>query len=131
MNTLKQIGMGLVVISTLTMTGCGDSDDSDTGGGDTSTTQTGTFVDAPVMGLHYKTATQDGYTDAKGTFKYKSGEKVEFLLGNLSLGKVEAGATISPYTLANCQGNKVHELLLIWFVFYALPYCRLTTCQFT
>jgi hypothetical protein len=104
MHTLKQIGMGLVVISTLAMTGCGDSDDSDTGGGDTtSTTQIGTFIDAPVMGLHYRTATQDGYTDAKGTFKYKSGEKVEFLLGNLSLGKVEAGAIISPYTLAGVE----------------------------
>ena len=63
MNTLKQIGMGLVLISTLAMTGCSDLDDPDdsntSGGGKTNTTQTGIFVDAPVMGLHYKTDSQD------------------------------------------------------------------------
>jgi hypothetical protein len=109
MNTLKQIGMGLVLISTLAMTGCSDLDDPDdsntSGGGKTNTTQTGIFVDAPVMGLHYKTDTQDGYTDEKGTFKYENGERVEFFLGDLSLGKVEAGAMITPYTLAGVEGK--------------------------
>jgi hypothetical protein len=104
MNTLKQIGMGLALISTLAMTGCGGSSSNDSdGGGATATTEEGTFVDSPVMGLHYKTDTQDGYTDSKGTFKYNIGEKVEFSLGDLSLGKVEAGAVISPYTLAGVE----------------------------
>ena len=90
MNILKQIGMGLALISTLAMTGCSSDGSSDSsGGGATATTEEGTFVDSPVMGLHYKTDTQDGYTDAKGTFKYESGEEVEFFLGDLSLGKVK------------------------------------------
>jgi hypothetical protein len=109
MNTLKQIGMGLALISTLAMTGCGGSSSSSNDGGGGGTTEEGTFVDAPVMGLHYKTDTQDGYTDAKGTFKYNIGEKVEFSLGNLSLGKVEAGAMITPYTLAGVEDASDEE----------------------
>jgi hypothetical protein len=115
----KQISMGLALISVLTMTACGsltdtiksgdgstDTGSTDTtksGGGSTDTTEKGIFVDAPVMGLHYKTDTLDGYTDENGTYKYESGEDVEFLLGDLSLGKVEAGAIISPYTLAGVE----------------------------
>ena len=141
MNILKQIGIALVVISTLAMIGCdsvsdepigsisdgssssiisndsgdssnsgGSSNSGNSGGSTTNTAETGIFVDAPVMGLHYKTDTQDGYTDAKGTFKYESGEKVEFFLGDLSLGKVEAGAMITPYTLAGVEdGNDASE----------------------
>ena len=65
-----------------------------------STTSTGTFIDAPVKGLHYKTATQDGYTNENGEFKYVAGEIIEFKLGTLSLGSVSADGLITPYTLA-------------------------------
>jgi hypothetical protein len=61
------------------------------------------------MGLHYKTDTQDGYTDSKGTFKYENGENVEFFLGDLSLGEVEAGAMITPYTLAGVEDASDEE----------------------
>jgi hypothetical protein len=104
MNTLKQIGMGLALISTLAMTGC-SSDGSDDSGGGGGTTEEGTFVDAPVMGLRYKTDTQANYTDKKGTFWYDSGQKIEFFLGDLSLGKVDAGAVISPYTMAGVKAG--------------------------
>jgi hypothetical protein len=50
--------------------------------------------------LSYKTATQNGYTDEDGIFKYKNGETIEFKLGTLSLGSVTAGNLITPYTMA-------------------------------
>lgn len=64
------------------------------------TTLTGTFIDAQVKGLHYKTATQEGDTNEAGEFKYLAGETIEFKLGNLSLGSVNADGLITPYTLA-------------------------------
>ncbi|MEA3553782.1 MAG: hypothetical protein U9R39_05210 [Campylobacterota bacterium] len=60
----------------------------------------GQFIDAPVMGLRYVTATQSGYTDSNGNFNYKSGEQIEFFLADLSFGKVDSQATITPYALA-------------------------------
>lgn len=83
-------------IASAVLVGCGSSGDSST----TDTTQTGTFIDAPVKGLYYKTASQEGYTNDSGEFSYKTGESVEFKLGNLSFGSVSAGSLITPYTLA-------------------------------
>ena len=99
MTKIKTIGLNLAVISALSIgfTGCGSSS------GDTlplDDTNTGTFVDSPVYGLKYKTATQEGYTNLSGEFKYKDGEKVEFFLNTLSLGEVNASTLITPYTMA-------------------------------
>ena len=97
----KKLGIDLAVISALGLglAGCGGG-----GGGGSSTptnsVQTGTFVDAPVQGLTYQTATQSGITDANGHFKYKSGETVTFKIGNLTLGSVPAKKNITPLTLA-------------------------------
>jgi len=78
---------------------------------------TGTFIDAPVQGLHYTTATQDGFTDANGNFKYKAGETVEFKLGTLSLGSVTGGSLITPYTLGDSNttnpSNKTTNIALL------------------
>jgi len=97
---INLLGLSLAVVTVLSFSGCGDndSDDSSTSSG---SLETGTFVDAPVQGLHYITATQDAYTDENGNFKYKSGETVEFKLGTLSLGTVNASSTVTPYTLGD------------------------------
>ena len=87
--------LALSAVASAMLVGCGSSDS-----GSSSTTQTGTFVDAPVYGLKYSTATQSGYTDANGTFKYVDGETVEFKLGNLSLGNFTGQALVTPYNLA-------------------------------
>ena len=96
---LKNIGLSLAVISALGLgiTGCGSSS-SDTPG---ATTETGIFVDAPVQGLKYITATQSGYTNGKGEFKYVAGETIEFKLGNLSLGNKVGSTLMTPYTLGD------------------------------
>jgi hypothetical protein len=88
--------VALSAVASLMLIGCGGGSDSTP----IDTTQTGTFVDAPVKGLRYITATQNGYTNDSGEFSYKSGETVEFRLGNLSLGTVTAGELITPYTIA-------------------------------
>ena len=82
----------------LMFVGCGGG--SSSGGSSTPTVSTGTFIDAQVKGLHYKTATQEGDTNEAGEFKYLAGETIEFKLGNLSLGSVNADGLITPYTLA-------------------------------
>ncbi len=86
--------------------------------GGNSSLDTGKFIDSPVKGLHYKTASQDGYTNEKGEFKYKAGEQVEFILGkDLSLGKVAAKSLITPYTMANVpvgtDNNKATNIALL------------------
>jgi len=104
-----KVSIAGITALTLGLSGCGNSDDSTTN----NNTQTGTFVDAPVQGLHYSTATQDGYTDASGTFKYVTGEIVEFKLGNLSLGKATAGNLVTPYTISDNNDTAINIALLL------------------
>ena len=115
MKKIKSLGLSLAIISTLGFVGCGG------GGGSsvpTDNTQTGTFVDAPVQGLNYSTATQSGVIDASGHFKYKSGETVIFKIGNLTLGNINAKKTITPLTLGgntnlNTIGTKATNIARI------------------
>jgi len=88
-----------VIALGISFVGCGGGSSSSYTSADT--TSTGIFADAPVKGLSYKTATQSGFTDAQGHFKYKAGETVEFKLGTLSLGSCKAGAFVTPYTLGD------------------------------
>ena len=107
MQNIKLLGMSLVVAGLL-LTGCGSSDDTTSG-----TTQTGTFLDAPVQGLHYQTATQNGYTDENGSFKYIIGETIEFKLGTLTLGKGTASTLVTPYTISNNNDTATNIALLL------------------
>ncbi len=93
----------------------GDSTSTDTISS-TSTTivQTGIFADSLVEGLRYKTATQSGYTNAKGEFNFYSGEDIEFFVGDYSIGKYQASLLMSPYSLYPHNSNtaiKIAQLL--------------------
>lgn len=77
---------------------------------------TGIFGDSAVQGIHYKTATQEGDTDANGTFKYLPGETVIFSLGGTTLGTAASGANLTPADLkdttgAALTGNKLTYML--------------------
>ncbi len=106
MKNIRLLGLGVATVAALTfgLSGCSSSDSAagttGTDGTTITTAEIGTFVDAPVGGLTYKTATKSGTTNAKGEFEYKAGEKVEFKLGNLSFGEVQAGGLMTPYTMA-------------------------------
>ena len=94
--------------------GCG-SDDNTTAAAPA--VQTGTFVDAPVKGLKFKSATQEGITNEKGEFTYVNGEDVEFFLGTLSFGSVQGQTLVTPYTMAGVgigeQNNKATNIALL------------------
>ncbi|WP_448247589.1 DM13 domain-containing protein [Thalassotalea agariperforans] len=62
----------------------------------TPTTYTGIFVDSPVQGLKYQTATQAGTTNAMGEFIYQLGEKVTFSIGGITFPEVDVKAIITP-----------------------------------
>ena len=107
------INVSMISVATavvLSMTGCGGGGS----GSSTSATQTGTFVDAPVQGLYYKTATQSGYTNSQGQFHYKPGETVTFKLGTtLVLGSAKAGAFITPYTISHDNNNTAINIAMV------------------
>lgn len=109
-NSMKMIALS-VVASTL-FVGCGSSDDS-TSTPMAPTVLTGTFVDTPAQGLGYETATQSGFTDASGHFKYIAGEEVEFKLGNLFLGKGTASGLVTPYTISDNNNTATNIALLL------------------
>ncbi len=64
-----------------------------------SDTQTGVFVDGPVVGLHYQTLTRSGLTNGKGEFAYEEGETVTFTVGGVVLGTTKAKDRLSPFDL--------------------------------
>lgn len=97
MNLSRFKALVLSCVATVAFVGCGGGSDSTA---PAPIVATGTFVDAPVQGLKYVTATQNGYTDSNGTYKFVVGEQVEFFLGTLSLGKVTASTLVTPYTMA-------------------------------
>ena len=109
-------GLSLALVLSIGFSGCGGG-----GGSSSSTTNgtlTGTFIDAPVKGLSYSTATQSGTTDINGSYKYKSGETVTFKIGNLILGSVSAKKIITPLTLGgdtnlNSIGTKAKNIARI------------------
>ncbi len=73
----------------------------------------GVFADAIVQGVSYKTATQSGYTDEKGRFKYLEGESVEFKLGNLSLGDAKASSFVTPYDMSDNNTTAINIALIL------------------
>jgi len=90
-----------LTISLIIFTACGGGGESDNSQSSVSspTIQTGSFIDAPVQGLRYQTATQSGFTNAAGEFHYIKAETIEFFIGKYSLGSYTAKGLISPYTL--------------------------------
>lgn len=88
----------LFILTATFITGCGGNNSS---GNTNNDTLTGTFIDSPVKGLFYETATFSGYTNENGEFNYKSGETITFSLGNMKLGSVNAQSKITPLTLTD------------------------------
>jgi hypothetical protein len=59
----------------------------------------GVFVDSPVAGMSYQTATQSGVTDEKGEFKFLPGETVTFSIGDVIIGSAPGAAQVTPVDL--------------------------------
>lgn len=91
------------VILSLFLAACGGG-----GGGDASDSSTpptaaapltGYFLDAPVAGASYRTATVSGLTGADGGFGYAEGESVELSIGPVRLGAAAAATYVTPLEL--------------------------------
>lgn len=82
----------ILIVSLALLVGCGS------GGG--SSPQTGYFVDGPVEGLSYSTATQSGQTGVDGSFASLQRETVELYVGDILIGQATGAPTISPFDLA-------------------------------
>jgi len=92
------------------------------GGGGESQLLTGQFVDAPVEGLFYETATESGQTDANGEFRYRSGQSVRFLVGDIVIGEAPGAATITPFDLAGVAPPATSvEVYRLWRQFAITP----------
>jgi predicted enzyme related to lactoylglutathione lyase len=83
--------MGITVLA-----GCGSNDPSAP-----PPVLTGTFVDSPVSGLSYQTASQSGITGADGSFLYRAGETVIFSAGEIVLGSTQGKTIVTPVDLAS------------------------------
>ncbi len=57
---------------------------------------TGTFMDGPVEGINFKTATQSGTTDTDGHYSYVAGETVIFSVGGINFPSVTASQVVTP-----------------------------------
>jgi D-alanyl-D-alanine carboxypeptidase len=100
----------------LLVSGCGSSDDDPV-----PPTIQGVFVDSPVEGLYYTTASASGKTDAKGTFSYVSGDTaISFYIGKpedkgVFVGTSKLKSQITPLDLAldttkDVLGNEVTNI---------------------
>jgi len=76
----------------------GDTDpmENDVPGADQNEVRTGVFIDSPVSGMSYNTASLSGITNTKGEFSYRAGETITFSIGAMQLPGVGADAIITP-----------------------------------
>jgi hypothetical protein len=63
------------------------------------TLSTGIFIDAPVKGLEYSSASASGTTNEKGEFQYKEGEDVTFKVSGVDIGTVPGASVVPVLTL--------------------------------
>ena len=91
---LRLIFLWIVAGSLLVGCGGGTKDSSPT----TKILQ-GVFLDAAVEGLRYKTKSQVGLTDSKGTFRYQTNERVSFYVGDILIGSAKAADILTPINL--------------------------------
>lgn len=91
----RSIASGL--IAAILLAGCGGDDG---GSGDSDTPAVGYLIAGGAQGVRYQTATQSGFTDASGAFRYMPGETVRFSVGGIELGSASGANRITLFTLA-------------------------------
>lgn len=66
------------------------------GNNNTGTTETGIFIDSPVINIGYRTETHEGVTNENGEYNYEPGETVVFFIGDLEFPPVLASGVVTP-----------------------------------
>lgn len=88
----------IAIATTALLVACGGGGSSDSDEGN-NLVQTGVFVDSPVAGIRYETATQQGTTNAAGQFQYRNNEQINFYLGGTTFPTAYAQSVVTPLTL--------------------------------
>lgn len=109
----------LLGISAITLVACSQSDDTPTPASGTTTGPilNGIFIDSPVAGLSYETASLKGKTNSKGTYEYRKAETISFYIGNMLLGTAPGSPLTTPLSLVpgaiDEKNNKVSNIIRI------------------
>lgn len=90
-----------IVAGAIALAACSDDDNDNN-----AVVNTGQFIDAPVEGIGYRTATQSGVTDADGNYDYLEGEEVTFFLGDLEFPPVPASGIVTPLDIARVADSE-------------------------
>ena len=103
--------MATALAAAATLTACGGGGSAPSG-----SNPVATFIDSPVAGLAFKSASRSGLTDRNGNFPYTPGETVTFSIGNMVLGSVTpTGNKVTPLQIvpnaANASDPRVTRIL--------------------
>jgi len=94
------ITVTFIIMAGLTLAGCsggGSGSGSGVSNSDNiASSVEGTFIDSEVQGLNYITPSGTGLTDKNGQFACPAGEMIQFMIGDVMLGKVQAKNVITP-----------------------------------
>jgi hypothetical protein len=85
------------VIASIALAGCGGDGGKSA---DAEAPLAGYLAAGGAQGVRYETATQSGFTDASGRFRYLRGETVRFSVGGIELGSAPGANRITLFTLA-------------------------------
>ncbi|MBF0424887.1 MAG: hypothetical protein HQL66_03595 [Magnetococcales bacterium] len=119
---LSPVALFPSLVISLLFAACGGGSGGDSGGSATTTSagtaasttlatpSIGRFVDAPVQGISYTTATLSGITDSNGAFLYRTGETVTFKVGDVLLGSASGTSTVTPITLAGAGATSASPI---------------------
>ncbi len=95
MRIIKKLIQVLSITGSLVLYGCSSSESP----AENNPVSTGIFTTPIVTGLRYATNTQDGVTDAAGSFKYLEGEVVKFYIGDVFVGESYGRGVLTPLDL--------------------------------
>ncbi len=110
----QAIGLVSSVVAAFILTGCGGGGGSGGGGSTAAGLSTATFIDAPVAGLEFESATQSGTTDSNGNFIYKEGESVTFHIGNMYIGSATPkNGKVTPLDIVNTTNTSDAKVVRI------------------
>ncbi len=73
----------------------------------------GVFLDAAVANMGYRTATQEGFTNQNGEFRFRIGELITFFIGDLELPATIAKDIITPLEIANVESLEDNQVINI------------------
>ena len=115
---LVLIRRGIALIFMLALAACGD----DSGHGGSAPILTGQLIGGSgaypgaVAGMHFRSRSQSGFTDAGGGFTYVDGESITFGVADVSFRPAAGAPLISPWQLAadgGCEQTAELERLLV------------------